>query len=137
MMTPSGFELIELVAGIDYTPTFISTDKRVPATEKTSLGYYQIGELAQYGFAKGPVFRLEFADITSISTATHVKIWGLGNKDNSAPIYPISYFNKVNGLTRIDVWLRKFEFCDSSGNPVVESNYTVVGYKKNAMPVAW
>lgn len=136
-MTPSGFELIELVAGINYTPTFISTDKRVPATEKTSLGYYQIGELTQYGFAKGPIFRIEFVDITTMSTATHVKIWGLGNKDNAAPIYPLSYFDVKYGHTRVDVWLQKFEFCDIDGNPVVENSYTVVGYKKNAMPVAW
>jgi hypothetical protein len=135
-MTSSGFELIELVAGLDYSPTFVSTDKRVPATEKTSLGYYQIGELMQYGFAKGPIFKVEFVDLTSIATATHIKIWGLGNKDDSAPLYPITY---INGLTNpiVDVWLKKFEFCDNAGNPVSESEYTVVGHKKNAMPIVW
>lgn len=136
-MTPSGFELIELVAGIDYTPTFISTDKRVPSTEKTSLGYYQIGELAQYGLAKGPVFRIEFVKVSAVSTATHVKVWAIGNKDNTAPIYPLSYFNPTNGLTKLDIWLRKFEFCDQDGETVTETSYTVVGYKKNAMPVVW
>lgn len=134
-MTSSGFELIELVAGLDYSPTFVSTDKRVPSTEKTSLGYYQIGELMQYGFAKGPIFKIEFVDLSSVS-ATHVKIWGLGNKDNAAPIYPITY---LNGLTNpvVEVWLKKFEFCDSAGTPAVETSYTVVGYKKNSMPIVW
>lgn len=136
-MTPTGFELIELSAGLDYSPTFVSTDKRVPPTEKTTLGYYQIGELMQYGFAKGPVFKIEFVNIATMSSATHVKIWGLGNKDDAAPIYPLSYFDVKYGNTRIDVWLKKFEFCDQFGEPITESSYTVVGYKKNAMPVVW
>lgn len=138
MIISSGFELIKLTAGLDYSPTFVSTDKRVPANERTTLGYYQIGELTQYGLAKGPVFKIEFVDLSSISTATHVKIWGLGNKDDSAPIYPISYFDPSKSLTKtIDVWLKKFEFCNNSGTPVTENTYTVVGYKKNAMPTVW
>lgn len=132
-MTSIGYELIELVAGLNYAPTFVSTDKRAAPTDKTTLGYYQIGELMQYGFAKGPVFKIEFVDISSVATATHVKIWGIGNQDDAAPLYTVSY---VKNRT-IDVWLKKFEFCDSSGNPVEESNYTVVGYKKAAMPIGW
>ena len=136
-MTQTGFELIELTAGINYSPTFISTDKRLPANEKTTIGYNQIGEIAQYGFAHGPVFKIEFVNLSSIATATHVKIWGLGNQDAAAPLYPITYFNPSYGNTKLAIWLKKFEFCDNSGDPIEETNYTVVGYKKKAMPLAW
>lgn len=135
MMNSPGYELITLLAGVDYSPTFVSTDRRVPPTTKTSLGYYQIGADQQYGYSKGPVYRLELVDLSSV-TATHIKIWGLGNRDDSAPIYPISYINSlVNPI--VEVWLKKFEFCDSEGVIATETEYTIVGYKKNAMPIVW
>jgi hypothetical protein len=100
------------------------------------LGYWQIGELQQYGFAKGPIFKVEFADLSSISTATHVKIWAIDNKDNDAPIYPITYLTTFRPI--LDLYLKYFIFCDSSGNEVVESpGYSVIGYKKKAMLSVW
>jgi hypothetical protein len=135
-MLESGVELITLEHGLIYEPTFISTDKRKTPSEKTTLGYYQIGELQQYGFAKGPIFKIELVDVASAGTGvTHVKIWGLDNLNNDAPIYPIAYFTK---FPIIHVYLKKFEFCDSSGNEVVpDGDYTIVGYKKKGMLLTW
>jgi hypothetical protein len=135
-MLESGVELITLEHGLNYEPTFVSTDKRVPSYEKTSLGYWQIGELQQYGFAKGPIFKVEFVDVASAGTGvTHIKIWGIDNKNNDAPIYPLTYFAK---FSTIPVYLQKFEFCDSNGVEVVpDGEYTVVGYKKKGMVSVW
>lgn len=132
-MLDSGVELITLIAGINYEPTFVSTDKRVPAGTPTSLGYLQIGEIQQYGFAKGPIFKVGFLDV-SIVSASHVKIWGISNKNNDAPLFPISYFTLNPDVT---VYLKKFIFCDAFGVEVVESDYTVIGYKKSAVPLSW
>lgn len=129
-------EIIALEAGIDYTPTFIRTDRRRLAGESTSLGYYQIGELAQYGNARGPVFRLEFADLSNINSASHIKIWGKENDDINAPLYPIVYLLSVR--TIVDVYLKKFIFCDSNGNEIDETgNYRIMGYKRHVMPTSY
>jgi hypothetical protein len=135
-MLESGVELITLDHGLNYEPTFVSTDKRVPSYQKTSLGYYQVGELQQYGFAKGPIFKIELVDVASAGTGvTHIKIWGIDNLDNTAPIYPIAYFTK---FPIIHVYLKKFEFCDSDGVEVVpDGEYTIVGYKKKGMLSVW
>ena len=128
-------EIITLEAGLDYSPTFIRTDKRRAANQPTSLGYVQIGELAQYGNAKGPIFKLEFVDLSGIATASHVKIWGLLNDDTNAPIYPLTYFSTVPS---IDIFAKKFIFCDGSGVEVDETdNYLVIGHKKNVMPISY
>jgi hypothetical protein len=135
-MTNYATEIINLEASINYTPTFISTDRRRPAGQPTSLGYMQIGELAQYGNAKGPIFKIEFADTASVATATHVKIWGLDNDDVNAPLYPIAYLQTWRPI--IDVYLKKFIFCDSAGVEVdEEGNYTVIGYKRKTMPTVY
>jgi len=132
-MTNYATEIINLTAGLNYEPTFIRTDKRRSAIETSSLGYFQIGELAQYGNAKGPIFKVEFADTSSLASATHVKIWGIDNDDSNAPLYPVSYLQAWRPL--IDIYLKKFIFCDSLGEEVDESgNYTVLGYKKKAIP---
>ena len=136
-MITSGTELLTLESGVNYEPTSISADKRVPAYEKTTLKYWQIGELQQYGFARGPIFKIEFADLSNVATATHVKIWGIDNQDLDAPIYPITYFTAMTSPALVEVYLKKFEFCDSDGNPVSETDYLVVGYKKRVMPLAW
>jgi len=135
-MTSYATEIININAGINYEPTFIRTDRRRSAIETTGLGYYQIGELAQYGNAKGPIFRIEFADLTSISTATHVKIWGLDNDDTNAPLYPITYLQTWRPI--IDLYLKKFIFCDSSEVEIdEEGNYTVLGYKRKTLPTVF
>lgn len=134
-MLQSGVELITLEHNIDYSPTFVSTDKRA-AGGSTTIGYYQIGDLQQYGYARGPVFKVEFVDLSSAG-ANYVKIWGIENQDIDAPIYPVSYL-AADKQPIIHVYLKKFIFCDINGNPVSPSgDYTVVGYKKRAMPVAW
>jgi hypothetical protein len=127
-------EIIKLEAGVNYAPTFVRTDNRRLASESTSLGYHQIGELQQYGNAKGPIFKLEFVSLPGLAySATHIKIWGIDNDDTNAPIYPITYLSS-NGKI-IDVYLKKFIFCDSEGNEVeVLNGYTVIGYKRHAMP---
>lgn len=135
-MLNSGVELINLEDGVDYSPTFVSTDKRATPSERTTIGYYQIGSTMQYGFAKGPIFKVEFVDLTSAG-ANYIKIWGIDNQDNDAPIYPISYL-APDKQPIIEVYLKKFIFCDVNGTPVTPSgDYVVVGYKKRAIPVAW
>jgi len=133
-MMHTGAELITLVNQLNYEPTFISTDKRAPAGAPTTLGYQQIGELQQYGFAKGPVFKVEFVDLSSVS-AEYVKIWGIDNKDADAPIYPVAYLLK---FPVINVYLKKFDFCESDGTSADPGGeYTIVGYKKRGIPLAW
>ena len=135
-MTNYATEIINLAAGTNYAPTFVRTDKRRSSTQSTSLGYYQIGELAQYGNANGPVFKIEFADTSSIATATHVKIWGLDNDDTNAPLYPITYLQTWRPL--LDIYIQKFIFCDSAGVEVdEEGNYTVLGYKRKTLPTVF
>jgi hypothetical protein len=132
-MTNYATEIIKIEAGLNYAPTFISTDKRRSSIQPTSLGYYQIGELQQYGNAKGPIFKIEFADLTSI-TAQYVKIWGLDNDDTNAPIYPVTYLQTWRPV--VDIYLKKFIFCQSDGTPVEESStsYTILAYKRKVIP---
>jgi hypothetical protein len=129
-------EIINLEAGINYEPTFIRTDNRLPANVPTTLGYLQIGELQQYGNARGPLFRIEFAD-TSAVTASHVKILGLDNNDINAPIYPIAYLQNWRPI--LDVYLKKFIFCDAGGTEIIEdpANYAIIGYKRKTMPTVF
>ena len=135
-MTNYATEIINLTAGINYEPTFIRTDKRLPANQPTSLGYYQIGELAQYGNARGPIYKIEFADTSLIEVASHVKIWGLDNDDTNAPLYPISYLQTWRPI--LDIYVKKFIFCNSSGVEVIEeANYSVIGYKKKVLPTVY
>jgi hypothetical protein len=135
-MTPYATELISIETGINYEPTIIRSDRRRYASETTSLGQVQIGELAQYGNSKGPIFKIEFVDLSSIATATHIKVWGIQNDDTNAPLFPISYINSAK--KPIDVYLKKFIFCDSAGVEVDESgNYSAIGYKKNVVPTVY
>jgi len=133
-MTNSATEIINLTASTDYSPTFIRTDKRRSALESTSLGYIQIGAAAQEGNAKGPIFKIEIADLSSV-TATHIRIWGLENDDTNAPIYPIAYLQLWRPI--VDVYLKKFIFCDSAGVEASESTYSIFGYKKKTMPTVY
>ena len=134
-MLNSAIELIKLTAGVNYEPTFISTDKRRPTGMPTSLGYYQIGEVQQYGYAKGPIFKIDFADISNVSTATHLKIWGLDNVNDDVPIYSIDYLKTKT----FEIYLKKFIFCDGDGVVIEEelTSYLVVGHKKKVMPFNW
>lgn len=135
-MLESGTELITLLNNTVYSPTFISTDKRKPSYASTTIGYWQIGETQHYGFSRGPVFKVEFADLSGLDAGvTHVKIWGIDNQDNDAPIYPVGYFSTT---PTVHVYLKKFLFCDSAGEEVTPvGDYLVVGYKKRVIPIAW
>lgn len=135
-MLESGTELITLLNNTIYSPTFVSTDKRRNSSQATTVGYWQIGETQQYGFSRGPVFKLEFADLSGLEAGvTHVKIWGVDNQDDDAPIYPVNYFS-TNPI--IHVYLKKFLFCDAAGVAVTPAgDYLVVGYKKRVIPIAW
>jgi hypothetical protein len=135
-MTNYATEIINLEAGLNYEPTFIRTDKRLPSNVPTSLGYYQIGELQRYGNARGPIFRIEFADTSAIAIATHVKIWGLDNDDTNAPIYPITYLQTWRPI--LDIYVKKFIFCNLAEEEIDETdNYTVIGYKKKTLPTVF
>jgi hypothetical protein len=134
-MTNYSTEIIQIFAGTNYEPTFIRTDNRLPSNVPTSLGYYQIGELQQYGNARGPIFRVEFADTSAVS-ASHVKIWGLENDDTNAPLYPVAYLQNWRPI--LDIYVKKFIFCTSAGVEVDETdNYTVIGYKKKTLPTVF
>lgn len=137
-MLSSAIELITLVHDTNYAPTFVSTDKRIPSPNKTSIGYWQIGELQQYGFAYGPIFRIEFVNLSAVAP-THVKIWGLENQDDTAPIYPKSYLTNATFQNhKIDIYLKKFSFCNSAGVVAPPGGeYLVVGHKKKVMPLVW
>jgi hypothetical protein len=138
MILGSGTELIELTHNVDYSPTFVSTDRRVGPAEKSSLGYYQIGATQQWGFARGPIFKMEVVSLTGVGSPTHMKIWGIDNLDDDAPIYPLTYFSSASAAKNvIEVYLKKFIFCDSAGVLVAPTNYTIVGYKKRVLPIAW
>jgi len=135
-MLESGIELIQLSDNTNYAPTFISTDKRVPAGTPTTLGYWQIGETQQYGFAKGPIFKVDFLEIVTGegSSATHVKIWGIDNKDDAAPLFPINY---LSANPTVHVYLQKFLICDENGDAQSVESYNIIGYKKKGMLISW
>ena len=140
-MLESGTELIDLVAGESYMPTKTSVDKRNARQLNTSLAYWQIGANAQQGISFGPVFKIEFVDLSSLpGPATHVKIWGVQNETDTAPLWPISYFALTANTNKvIGIWLNKFEFTDSDGvvQEVDEEDYSVIGYKKRVYPMVW
>jgi len=137
-MTQTAHELILLDDGVDYSPTFVSTDKRAGRSGATSIGYHQIGVDQQYGFSRGPIAKIEFVDISAV-TATHVKVWGLGNEDDDAPIYPKAYFTSATSNRNIiPVYLKKFIFCNSSGVEAAAGGaYTVIGHKLKTAPLTW
>ena len=136
-MLESGTELISLVAGESYMPTKTSVDKRNGRQLNTSLSYWQIGENSQQGYSYGPVFKLELIDLSSLPVkATHIKIWGVQNEDDTAPLWPVTYF--ANGRT-LHIWLKKFIFTNSIGEEVEvdPSVYSIIGYKKRNYPMVW
>ena len=144
MISDIAIELINITAGTNYKPTFISTDKRIPAGTPTTLGYYQIGDVSQQGFARGPVFKIEVVDITDIialGTIGFIKVWGIENNDDDAPLYPLSYFDQTKTTNKvINVWLKKIEFLSGDKVTVIDPGvtvYTIVGHKKKVIPFVW
>ena len=61
------------------------------------------------------------------------------NRDDDAPIYPVAYLSSANAAKgKIEVYLKKFIFCNSAGVLAAPGGaYTVVGYKKKSMPISW
>lgn len=137
-MNNSANELILLqhasaaIPEVTYEPTKVSTDKRATPGASTTLYKLQIGSDAQHGLAYGPIFKIEFVDLSAV-TATHIKIWGIDNTTNDAPVYPVTYL-VANPL--MEVFLRKFEFTDAAGVTAAPGGaYTIVGHKLRAMPL--
>lgn len=141
----SGTEVINLEGGIDYAPTFISTDKRAPAGSLTTIGYWQIGAAAQYGNSHGPIYQIEFLDVAEpvAHNTAYIAIWGIDNHGEPA-VYPISYFyDSISSQSisrKINIYLKKFEYWDASEVDITNSidhlaTY-IVGYKRRTFPLA-
>ena len=131
----SATEILTLEPDVSYAPVWIVTDKRTSDPEKTTLKYPQVGgpdASDKIGNADGPIYMIEFADLSALATAEFVKIWGLDNDDINAPIYPIAY---LRNNPRVYVWLDKFVFTDRFGQPVEETKYTVLGHRKRKYPI--
>jgi hypothetical protein len=132
----SSTEILTLENGISYAPVWIVTDKRISDPEKTTLKYPQVGgptTADKIGNANGPIYMIEFADLDSVVTATHIKILGLDNDDLNAALYPVAYL-KLN--PKVYVWLDQFEFTNSAGTPVAAGGaYTIFGHRKRKYPV--
>jgi hypothetical protein len=119
--------------GLTYEPVWISTDRRISDPTKTTLKYAQVGgptAADKIGNAHGPIFRIEVLS----ATASYIKIWGLDNDDINAPIYPISRFTASGANPILDIWLKKFEFTDVSGDPVSAGTYKVLGHRSRHYP---
>ena len=132
----SSTEILTLENGISYAPVWISTDKRISDPEKTTLKYPQVGgptAADKIGNANGPIFRIEVLR----ASASYIRIWGLDNDDSNAPVYPISRFTGTGASPILDVWLKKFEFTDATGTPVIvlPGTYQVLGHRKRNYPV--
>ena len=137
MILNSAVEIIELQhyssispAGVTYAPQFISTDRRKLPGEKTTLGYYQVGDpntTGKIGNTSGPIYRMEFVDLSALG-GQYIKIWALENSDDNALIYPVLY---LAGKT-LDIWLQKFEIVDVNGDlDTPDGDYKIFGHRKN------
>lgn len=121
---------------LTYEPVWISTDRRQADPTKTTLKFAQVGgptAADKIGNAYGPIHRVEFVDLSSVTGATHIKIWGLDNDDinSDGVVYPIAYLNQRT----IDVWLKKFDFTDAAGDPVTPGGtWTIYGHRKRQYP---
>ena len=135
-MTNTPTELIKLTNGVDYSPVWISTDRRQPDPTKTTMVYSQVGGPTaedKIGNTYGPIFRVEFVDVASI-TATHVKVWGIDNTDDDAAIYPVAYL-ALN--PKLDIWLKKIEFTDADGLTVAGGTSIIYGHRKRTFPAGF
>jgi hypothetical protein len=136
----SSTEILELANAasaspeMSYAPVWISTDRREPDPTKTTLKYAQVGgptKNDKIGNAFGPIYMIEFVDLSSI-TAAYIKIWGLDNDDVNAPIYPVTY---LENNPKLEVWLKKFEFTDVDGVTVAAGgSYKIYGHRKRNFP---
>lgn len=129
-------EIIELEVNTSYEPVWISTDRRTNDPTKTTLKYSQVGgptAADKIGNAHGPIFRIEVIS----AEADYIKIWGLDNDDNNAPIYPVSRFTGANGNVVLDIWLKKFDFTDANGDTVSPGTYKVFGHRSRKYPASF
>jgi len=116
-----------------YAPVWIVTDRRETDPNKTTLKYAQIGgpkATDKIGNAHGPIYMIEFVLIPS--SPTHIRVWGIDNDDQNAPIYPVEYLRKN---PKLNIWLSKFEFTDENG--LVSSSggdYIIYGHRKRQYP---
>lgn len=118
---------------LSYGPVWISTDRREQDPNKTTLKYSQVGgpkASDKIGNAYGPIFRIEVLS----ADASYIKVWGLDNDDINAPVYPITRFTAAGASPYLDIWLKKFEFTNSAGDPVSPGTYKVIGHRKRNYP---
>ena len=130
----SSTEILTLENGISYAAFWMIKDKRISDPEKTTLKYPQVGgptAADKIGNANGPIFRIEVLS----AAASYIRIWGLDNDDDNAPVYPITRFTGTGASPILDVWLKKFEFTNVDGIPVTAGNYQVLGHRKRNYPV--
>jgi hypothetical protein len=140
-MLESATEIIELAHAstaspdLDYSPVFISTDRRAAPGQPTTLGYFQVGgpkAVDKIGNTYGPIYMVEFVDVPASS---YIKIWGLDNNDANAPVYPTDY---LIDNPKMFVWLKKFEWTDVAGDPVTAPmSYKIFGHRKRTLPTVY
>ena len=127
-------EIISLTENVSYKPVYINADKRQSDITKTTIKYLQVGgPLAadKIGNALGAILKVHFVDLLSITTATHIKIWGVHNNDASAVNFLLA---DLDG-TLMDIMLNKFEFTNSSGDPAAAGGtYQIIGHRRNTTP---
>ena len=133
-MENSGIEILNLAHASSSTPeksyelVFISTDRRTPAGQATTIGYNQVGgpnASDKIGNANGPVFRMEFVDVPASS---YIRVWAIDNADSDVIVYPTDYL--INN-PKLDIWLRKFEWTNSAGvTASAPGSYTILGHRK-------
>ena len=133
-------EILVLDAGTSYEPVWISTDRRTQDVTKTTLKYAQVGGPTagdKIGNAHGPIFRIE---VLNPGTATHIKVWGLDNDDNNAPVYPVTRFvGQPESNIFLDIWLKKYQFCSDAAGTVTDAgaNALVMGHRSRHYPASF
>lgn len=128
-------ELLELTLDTSYQEVWISTDKRQPDPDKTTMKYAQLGgpnASDKIGNTYGNIFRIEV--LAHSGSATHLKVWGRDNDDSNAVLIPLTrFFGTGYANPTLDIWLKKFDFTDSDGAAVTPSSYTVIGHRGRSL----
>ena len=80
-----------------------------------------------------------FQDISNLPldtpAITGIKIWGVGNTNDDAPTFPVTY---LLANPKLDIYLNKFEFVDAAGDAVAPTvDFMITGYKKKTFPITF
>lgn len=112
-MNLTGYELVDLQSGVDYSPQFISTSKLLKGSAAAAAngpGYY----------SPMPVFKIL---ITSNNNTGNIKLWGIGNDDDGGYVEIPKSSLKVG--EEYNIYLKKFE----------AAGITMVGYTSKNLPI--